>query len=90
MVAIGRTLMTRPRFLLLDEPFAGLAAAVKERIATSLTTLAQAMVPVLLSEHDLESVTEVAGRVVGLRNGRVVFDGTPQEFSESANQLVFG
>ena len=91
MIAIGRALMSNPRLLLLDEPFAGLSEPVKESIAGSLTAMAAAQVPVLLAEHDLAAVAGIAQRVIGLRGGRMVFDGSPRELSTQASlQVIFG
>lgn len=76
MVVLGRVLMSAPRVLLLDEPLMGLDTTARQRVLTILRGLRQEQVAVLLTEHDLPAVREVADRAYGLRSGRVVFGGS--------------
>jgi branched-chain amino acid transport system ATP-binding protein/branched-chain amino acid transport system permease protein len=75
LLDMGLALATRPRVLLLDEPLAGLAAAERARIATLVKTLS-AEIPVLLVEHDIDRVFQIADHVTVMNEGEVLVDGT--------------
>jgi branched-chain amino acid transport system ATP-binding protein len=74
MVAIARALAGNLELLLLDEPFEGLAPAVREAIFGSLDRLRRE-VPILIVEHDLDLVLALADRVYVLDRGRVTHEG---------------
>ena len=75
LLDLGVALATRPRILLLDEPLAGLAAAERERIA-ALVKAVSAEIPVLLVEHDIDRVFQIADHVTVMNEGKVLVDGT--------------
>jgi branched-chain amino acid transport system ATP-binding protein len=75
MLAIGRALMARPRFLLLDEPSLGLAPKVVEDILTRLSQLRQAGVTILLVEQNARAALKVADRGYVLEIGRIILSG---------------
>ena len=62
LLDMGLALATRPRILLLDEPLAGLASAERQRIAALVKTVS-AQIPVLLVEHDIDRVFQIADHV---------------------------
>jgi molybdate transport system ATP-binding protein len=75
-VAVGRTLLMRPRLLLLDEPLASLDAARKADILPYLERLRdQAQVPMIYVSHDAAEVKRIATRVVLLDGGRAISTG---------------
>ncbi|MBM3522394.1 MAG: ATP-binding cassette domain-containing protein, partial [Alphaproteobacteria bacterium] len=71
-------LATRPRVLLLDEPLAGLASAERERVGKLIKTIS-ADLPVLLVEHDIDRVFQIADRVTVMNDGAVLVDGTAED-----------
>ena len=83
MLALGRALMLSPKLILLDEPSLGLAPklageaiqAIKE-INTKLKTT------VLIVEQNVKEVLNIADRVYGLKLGKLVFHGTPEDLRE--------
>lgn len=72
-------LLHDPRLLLLDEPAAGLDLSGGDRLWDELEHRAQHGATVVVISHDLARVKSRAGRVIVLRAGEVVADGTPQE-----------
>jgi molybdate transport system ATP-binding protein len=75
-VAIGRTLLTAPKILLMDEPLAALDEARKAEIFPYLERLRdQTRVPILYVTHSMEEVTRLADHMVLLDRGRVVASG---------------
>jgi molybdate transport system ATP-binding protein len=72
-VALARSLVTKPRILLLDEPMTGLDSELKASITKDLLTWnAQHRIPILYVTHSKEESAAVGGRIVSLKNGRVV------------------
>ena len=67
-------LATAPRVLLLDEPLAGLAAAERERIGAIIKRISSDL-PVLLVEHDIDRVFQLADQVTVMNEGQVLLDG---------------
>jgi branched-chain amino acid transport system ATP-binding protein len=76
MLVLGRALMSAPRVLLLDEPLIGLDSQARQRGVSMIRMFRDSEVAVLLTEHDLAGVREIAARAYGLRGGRVVFSGS--------------
>lgn len=79
VLQVARAAATGARVLLLDEPAAGMTAGERARLVVVLRRLAANGAAVLLVEHDLRLVGEVADRVTVLDVGRVLFRGTPEE-----------
>jgi molybdate transport system ATP-binding protein len=83
-IALARSLVTQPRALLLDEPFAGLDAHIKSAVMDDLRAWnASRQIPILLVTHNREEVSALAERVIALDHGRVVSAGTPLEVLEA-------
>jgi len=75
-VAIGRTLLTKPRLLLMDEPLAALDHARKTRLLPYIARLPEAFdLPIIYVTHSVEEVTRLADRMVVLAEGRVLAQG---------------
>ena len=74
MLAIGRALMSKPRLLLLDEPFLGLAPIIVVEIRKALETLRQSGLTLLIVEQKLDIALGFAQRAYVLIKGRVVLE----------------
>jgi branched-chain amino acid transport system ATP-binding protein len=79
LIEMCRSLMARPRLLLLDEPAAGLNDAETEQLAAFLKALRDSDITVLLVEHNMSLVMDVADEVIVLDSGRVIARGTPAQ-----------
>ncbi len=77
LLEVARALMARPRLLLLDEPAAGLNDAETEELAALLRAVQAGGVTVLVVEHNMGLVMNVADQVVVLDAGRVIACGPP-------------
>jgi ABC-type branched-subunit amino acid transport system ATPase component/ABC-type branched-subunit amino acid transport system permease subunit len=82
LLDMGLALATKPRVLLLDEPLAGLAAAERQRIGDIIKRISQDM-PMLLVEHDIDRVFQIADAVTVMNAGQVLVDGTVEDARSS-------
>jgi branched-chain amino acid transport system permease protein len=85
MVELARAIAPEPRLLLLDEPASGLSEAQRDALKSTLRSVSS-ITSILLVEHDLHMVAEVAQKIFVLVTGRVLFEGDGQEFY--ASELV--
>jgi len=74
-LAVARTVLHRPRLLLLDEPYAGLDPVAADTLTALLTDLAEEGRTLVLTTHHLEGISLDYGRAVVLNRGRVIYDG---------------
>jgi len=79
MLAVGRSLMARPRLLLLDEPSWGLAPRVVEQILQVITEVNRRGVTILMVEQNVPAALGLAGRAYILETGRIVEEGPAAE-----------
>ncbi len=76
---IARALMTRPAFLLLDEPAAGLSADEISRLGSLIKAISRQGTGVLLVEHHADLIFDICDHVTVLNLGKVLASGTPAE-----------
>jgi branched-chain amino acid transport system ATP-binding protein len=79
MVAIGRALMSRPRLLLLDEPFIGVAPKLIDEILSALHQIADEDVTMLLVEQNTHRALDFVERAYVIENGRTVLEGSREQ-----------
>jgi branched-chain amino acid transport system ATP-binding protein len=75
MVAIGRALMSRPKLLLLDEPFLGVAPIIIGEVMAALARLSEEGVTLLLVEQNIHRAMDFVTRAYVIENGRSVLEG---------------
>jgi branched-chain amino acid transport system ATP-binding protein len=79
-VELARALVAEPRFLILDEPMAGMNQEEKEYIARFiLDAREERKVSILIIEHHMDVVTAICDRIVVLSYGEIIAQGAPQE-----------
>jgi branched-chain amino acid transport system ATP-binding protein len=77
-VDLGRALALNPKVLIMDEPMAGMNVEEKEDMARFILDIHESWkIPILLVEHDMEVVMDIATRVVVLEWGNLIADGKP-------------
>ena len=83
MVAIARGLMARPRLLMIDEPFLGLAPRVVDELTEAIKRVNADGVTILFIEQNVELALSIASRGFVLESGRTVVDGRSSELQRS-------
>ncbi len=90
-VAIARALMQKPEILLADEPVASLDPSTADTVMKYLKFVNQKFaVTIICNLHYLSLVREYATRVIGIKDGRIVFVGRPEEITEQTFQDIYG
>jgi branched-chain amino acid transport system ATP-binding protein len=79
MLAIGRALMAKPSFIMLDEPSMGLAPLVVKEILATISRLREAGSTILVVEQNSKAVLGIADRGYVMETGSIVLEGTAQE-----------
>lgn len=90
-VGIARALAQEPRLILADEPVASLDPATSERVLRHLHDISkQDRIPAIVSLHQVDLAKTFADRIIGLSDGRIVFDGKPGALGEEALRGIYG
>jgi phosphonate transport system ATP-binding protein len=87
-VAVARLLVQRPDLILADEPFAAVDPVTTERVFEALLDLNREGATLLVNLHDVELARRFP-RVVALREGRIAFDGSPEQLSDEALNRIY-
>jgi phosphonate transport system ATP-binding protein len=90
-VAIARALMQEPRVILADEPIASLDPRNAKIVMDSLATINEEQgITVITNLHTLDTARSYCERIIGMAEGRVVFDGTPDELTTDVARALYG
>jgi lipopolysaccharide export system ATP-binding protein len=89
---IARSLASNPRFLLLDEPFAGIDPIAVHEIKRIITTLAGRGIGILITDHNVRDTLEITDRSYIINVGEILVSGTRDEILESvtAREIYLG
>jgi phosphonate transport system ATP-binding protein len=89
-VAIARVLVQEPRVILADEPMASLDPSLSESVLALLQRISdEDGITVVTSLHVLDLARRYSRRVIGLRGGRVAYDGSPEALTEAGARRIF-
>lgn len=76
---IARALITRPKLILLDEPFSGVDPKAVEELRNEIVKLRESGIAILLTDHNVHETLKVTDRSYVIHQGRVIRAGTPHE-----------
>lgn len=76
---IARALIRNPKFMLLDEPFAGIDPLAVDDIQEIVTSLRRKGIGVLISDHNVRETLKICDRASIVFEGQTIFDGTPEQ-----------
>ena len=85
-VEIARTLAADPKFILLDEPFAGIDPLAIEDIKDILSKLAKQNIGILITDHNVRETLEICHKAAIINNGEIIAEGDKKELI--TNKLV--
>ncbi|QQA43846.1 phosphonate ABC transporter ATP-binding protein [Pelagovum pacificum] len=90
-VAIARALMQNPKIILADEPIASLDPMNAQIVMQALRTIHEEDGrTVICNLHTLDTARRYCDRVIGMKQGRVVFDGTPEQLTTGVARDIYG
>ena len=78
---IARALVTRPSFILLDEPFAGIDPLAVLDIQRTITKLKSRRIGVLITDHNVRETLRITDRAYIIKEGKIFRSGTPDRLS---------
>ncbi len=88
-VSLARSLATNPEYILYDEPTTGLDPVMSDQIDDLIKELSDKLkVTSIVVTHDIFSVYDVADRVAMMHEGKIYFEGTPKELTETDDKLI--
>jgi len=88
LLEIARALATEPELLLLDEPAAGLNLKETGELSRLIRRIQRQGVTIILVEHDMRLVMEIADRIIVLDRGQKIAEGTPEEIRNNQRVIV--
>ena len=90
-VGIARALEQNPELLLVDEPTASLDPKTSRQIMRLIRTACQERnLPAIINIHDVMLAQQFSGRIIGLKAGEIVFDGSPDALTDEVLTTIYG
>jgi len=91
-VEIARAMASRPVYMMLDEPFAGVDPLAVKEVRKLITTLKKQGIGVLITDHNVREALSIVDRAYILHDGRIIMKGTPKQIvaNEEVRQVYLG
>ncbi|MCG7850795.1 MAG: ABC transporter ATP-binding protein, partial [ANME-2 cluster archaeon] len=87
LLEMARALMTDPKMLLLDEPFAGVNPTLARKLVGRIKELKERGMTFLIIEHDMPLITEVSDTLSFMNQGRIILEGPPEDVKKDPRVL---
>jgi ABC-type branched-subunit amino acid transport system ATPase component len=87
LLEMARALMTDPKMLLLDEPFAGVNPTLARKLVRRIKELKERGMTFLIIEHDIPLITEVSDTLSFMNQGRIILEGPPEDVKQDPRVL---
>ncbi len=83
-VALARSLIVKPKLLLLDEPLSALDAPLRKKLAAEIKDMQNEYnFTAIMVTHDLDEAKTVSDKIIAMKKGKKIWEGTPEDFSEN-------
>ena len=90
-VALARTLAQDPKIILADEPVAALDPVTAKQVMEDFVRINQEMgISILLNIHHVELAIEYSDRIIGIRAGKIVYDGPSKDVDQAVLDAIYG
>ncbi len=90
-VALARTLTQNPHIILADEPVAALDPVTARQVMQDFVRINQELgISILLNIHHVELALEYADRIIGIRAGKIVYDGPSKQVDQAVLDTIYG
>ena len=89
-VALARTLAQNPEIILADEPVAALDPVTAKQVMSDFRKINQDMnISILINIHHVELALEYADRIIGIRAGKIVYDGPSENVTQDVLNTIY-
>ena len=87
-VGVARAIVTKPKYLLYDEPTTGLDPINTDKINQLINKVSTKKMASVIVTHEIKTVYNVANKVIMLYDGSIIFSGSPEELKNSENKFI--